>query len=172
MVMEMTINSDKETRKAPFEDVLLEGVKKLDSQILIFLILYMIVLSGMISKFNTLSLTIQLAIVILPLVGIIAFLFHRRNGVLKQAMEKINIYVGTISDNARVVGRQGSGDSRDINLKVGNASGSSQTIGMVSPATTNTQASPNELEDALLSNFRKMELREKIALLQQLDKTR
>lgn len=152
--------------KAPYEDVILQGIKKLDSQILIFLLLYVIILSGMVSYFNTIPLALQLALITIPFFGVVAFIFYRRKSVSEQLASNISVRVNKIGDKARVIGGQGDQSNANINVDVENASGESMVIGVASP--TMPQQSASDLETLLLSEFNKLSSDEKFDFIHRL----
>lgn len=161
-----TQDDNNNSQKAPYEDVLLEGIKKLDSQIFIFLLLYVIVLSGMAGFFSDIPLSLQLSLILIPFFGIVAFMLSRRNKVSKQMANNIRVRVGNISEKAQIIGRQGNQIDTNIDVSVKDASGESLVIGSSAP--TMPQQSESELETLLLEEFGKLSTEEKFEFIQRL----
>ncbi len=160
--------TDQQSGGAPYEGAIIEGMKKLDSQIFIFLVLYALILSGMLTNLGSAPLTIQLSIALLPIFGICGFIFFRQKSASRRIAGNIQIAVKRIGDKAEIIGQEARGNSGNVRLNVGDASGEARVVGVSSP--TMASSENTELQKILLQEFEKLNSQEKIRLISDLQK--
>lgn len=110
---------------APYAVVLAKAFDKLTSQVLIFLLAYVILLIGLAVFGSQLATTFRHLLYVIPLLGVAAFLFDQRHRIVKEGREKgVDVKARRVSGSASVIGVRGAtGDLPDnVTLKVGHAS--------------------------------------------------
>lgn len=106
----------------PYEAPLTKAFDKLTSQIFIFLLAYVILLIGLTVFGSQLADTLRNLFYIIPVLGVIAYVWLQQRGIVKDAKEKgIDVKAGMVSDSARVFGVRGAkaGDDLPENVRVG-----------------------------------------------------
>lgn len=109
----------------PYATVLAKAFDKLTSQILIFLLAYVILLIGLAVFGSQMAATYRNLLYIIPLLGVGAFAFEKRNKIIKDGREKgVNVKAYSVSGSARVIGVRGATGDQPSNVKltVGRAS--------------------------------------------------
>jgi hypothetical protein len=115
--------------KLPYEAVLAKTVDKLTNEFLLFLIGYCILLIGAEYLTPHLFSRLKLLFYVLPVLGIVAYLYSKRSG-LKQKLE-VEVRA-LVADRARIIGI--TGDASDlqgsVDVKAGVATRGAEVIGV------------------------------------------
>jgi len=149
----------------PYERAVIMGFDKLSSEIFIFLLVYVILLIGLAVVAPQLSTTLKTLFYILPILGIVAYLWLKSTGLIKDAEANgIQVYSGIAAGSAQVIGVRGRITQALGRIKVGSfvAIGNARVIARESAA-SDVNANPDE--PYLISLFRDLDDAQRTALI-------
>lgn len=106
------------TQSAPYEVPLTKAFEKLTSEIFIFLLAYVILVIGLAVFGENLAKTIKTLLYVIPVLGVVAYVWLKQKMINSQANKGINVNVDKIKDSANVVGAKGVKDKNSIPDKV------------------------------------------------------
>lgn len=163
--------------QAPYSEALAKAFDKLTSQILIFLLAYVILLIGLAVLGAQLAPTIRNLLYVIPLLGVAAFVFERRQNIVKDGRQKgIDIKARRVSGSASVIGVRGATNDlpENVTLRVGRAGDRAVVHGVEYGNVSEADASKPAGTDAqyLLDTFQRLSRqnrRELIATAQRLE---
>jgi hypothetical protein len=110
-----TVLSENLPKQIPYEAALLKAFDKLTSQILIFLLAYVILLIGIGVLAVEISDTFKNLLYIIPILGVGAYLWSQRRDIHNDAKKSgINVKSGWVSDEAKVTGVRTTPDAAQV----------------------------------------------------------
>ena len=100
--------SPNSNQMAPYAAVLAKAFDKLTSQVLIFLLAYVILLIGVAVFGSQLTTTMRNLLYVIPLLGVVGFVLEKRRKIVKNGREKgIDVRARKVSGSASVIGVRG-----------------------------------------------------------------
>lgn len=117
----------------PYEASLTKAFDKLTSQVLIFLLAYVILLIGLAAFGSDLPNTLHSLLHIIPVLGVGAYVWSQQRNIAQEAVAKgLDIKGGIIRDSAKLTGARGATGQipENIKLDVGYASGHAEVTGV------------------------------------------
>ena len=145
---------------APYSEVLAKAFDKLTSQILIFLLAYVILLIGLATLGSQLAPTIRNLLYMIPLLGVAAFVFERRQKIVRDGRQKgIDINARNVSGSASVIGVRGATNDlpENVTLRVGRARDKAVVHGVEYAGVSDLDAEPADSgEQYLLNLFKRL----------------
>lgn len=147
---------------APYEATLMNAFGKLNSEIFIFLLAYLILVIGLGVFAPGLANPLRTLLYGLPVLGIAGYLWQRQRMLVREARQHgISVTAGVTTGRARVVGVEGPAGTgalpENVAVRSTLASGDSKVGGLVAPeAVPSAQAAPAS-EQYLLDLFRQLD---------------
>ena len=139
---------------APYETALNKALDKLHSEVLIFLLAYLILLIGLSVYGTAISTTLRNLLYIIPILGVLAYSWSKKRTAIKKS--GVNVAAGIARSGAYVGGIRGDIGhfTEPVDVKAGIASGHAQVVGVdVGPA----KAAPLPTgSDDILALFQKL----------------
>jgi hypothetical protein len=127
-------DSDNRKSMAPYETALNKALDKLHSEVLIYLLAYLILLIGLSVYGTAISTTLRNLLYIIPILGVLAYSWSKKRSAVKKS--GVNVAAGIARSGAYVGGIRGDARySEPVDVKAGIASGHAQVVGVdVGPA--------------------------------------
>jgi hypothetical protein len=152
-------SGEAESPAVPYEKALLKAFEKLTSEVLLFLLAYMILLIGSETLAPSMSSTLRGLLYIIPILGVGAHVWLKRTNVAKAARDHdVEVSAGITTGSAQVTGLRGPASATPASIKVssGFAGDHAQVTGVDHGPTGRTDDPPAD-EQYMLKLFRELD---------------